>query len=101
MTDKQAPPRFRAGDGFHDFRGRDNVRSALITAIEYLTGAAGPLRSLLDWFRAHGLGERVIKSAVAAVVAWLLAGLLPENPAPILAPLTAIFSINLAFCWRC
>jgi uncharacterized membrane protein YgaE (UPF0421/DUF939 family) len=95
MTDKQAPPRFRAGDGFHDFRGRDNVRSALITAIEYLTGAAGPLRSLLDWFRAHGLGERVIKSAVAAVVAWLLAGLLPENPAPILAPLTAIFSINL------
>ena len=71
------------------------VRSALITAIEYLTGAAGPLRTLLDWFRAHGLGERVIKSAVAAVVAWLLAGLLPDNPAPILAPLTAIFSINL------
>ncbi len=71
------------------------MRSALLTAIEYLTGAAGPLRSLLDWFRAHGLGERVIKSAVAAVVAWLLAGLLPDNPAPILAPLTAIFSINL------
>jgi uncharacterized membrane protein YgaE (UPF0421/DUF939 family) len=41
------------------------------------------------------LGERVIKSAVAAVAAWLLAGLLPDNPAPILAPLTAIFSINL------
>ena len=71
------------------------MRSALITAIEYLTGAAGPLRTLLDWFRAHGLGERVIKSAVAAVVAWLVAGLLPDNPAPILAPLTAIFSINL------
>ena len=71
------------------------MRSALITAVEYLTGAAGPLRTLLDWFRAHGLGERVIKSAVAAVVAWLVAGLLPDNPAPILAPLTAIFSINL------
>ena len=67
----------------------------MITAVEYLTGAAGPLRTLLDWFRAHGLGERVIKSAVAAVVAWMLAGLLPDNPAPILAPLTAIFSINL------
>lgn len=71
------------------------MREMLYIAIEYLTGAAGPLRSLLDWFRAHGLGERVIKSAVAAVVAWMLAGLLPDNPAPILAPLTAIFSINL------
>lgn len=71
------------------------MRTAIITAAEYITGAAGPLRSLLDWFRAHGLGERVIKSAVAAVVAWLLAGLIPNNPAPILAPLTAIFSINL------
>lgn len=71
------------------------MRSALVTAIEYLTGAKGPLRSALDWLRAHGLGERVIKSAVAAVLAWLIAGLLPDNPTPILAPLTAIFSINL------
>jgi uncharacterized membrane protein YgaE (UPF0421/DUF939 family) len=71
------------------------VRSVLVTAFEYLTGAKGPLRSALDWLRAHGLGERVIKSAVAAVLAWLIAGLLPDNPTPILAPLTAIFSINL------
>lgn len=67
----------------------------LVTALEYLTGAAGPLRSALDWLRVRGLGERVIKSALAAVIAWLLAGLLPGNPTPILAPLTAIFSINL------
>ena len=67
------------------------MRSALVTAFEYLTGAKGPLRSALDWLRAHGLGERVIKSAVAAVLAWLIAGLLPDNPTPILAPLTAIF----------
>jgi uncharacterized membrane protein YgaE (UPF0421/DUF939 family) len=71
------------------------MRARLVTAIEYLTGAAGPLRTVLDWLRARGLGERVIKSAVAAMVAWLLAGLLPDNPTPILAPLTAIFSINL------
>lgn len=71
------------------------MRATLISAIEHLTGVRGPLRSALDWLRAHGLGERVIKSAVAAVAAWLLAGLLPDNPAPILAPLTAIFSINL------
>ena len=71
------------------------MRSALVTAFEYLTGAKGPLRSALDWLRAHGLGERVIKSAVAAVLAWLIAGILPDNPTPILAPLTAIFSINL------
>ena len=43
------------------------MRAALVTAIEYLTGAKGPLRAALDWLRAHGLGERVIKSAVAAV----------------------------------
>ena len=36
-----------------------------------------------------------MKSAVAAVLAWLIAGLLPDNPTPILAPLTAIFSFNL------
>ncbi len=71
------------------------MRAKLILIVEYLTGVKGPLRSALDWFRAHGLGERVIKSALAAVIAWLLAGLLPDNPAPILAPLTAIFSINL------
>ncbi|MEZ4506461.1 MAG: aromatic acid exporter family protein [Thermomicrobiales bacterium] len=71
------------------------MRAKLILIVEYLTGVKGPLRSALDWFRAHGLGERVIKSALAAVIAWLLAGLLPNNPAPILAPLTAIFSINL------
>ena len=71
------------------------MRAVLVTTIEYATGAAGPLRSLLDWLRAHGIGERVIKSALAAAIAWWLARLLPENPAPILAPLTAIFSINL------
>jgi uncharacterized membrane protein YgaE (UPF0421/DUF939 family) len=71
------------------------MRARLLTAIEYLTGAAGPLRTALDWLRARGLGERVIKSALAAVAAWLVAGLLPDNPTPILAPLTAIFSINL------
>lgn len=71
------------------------MRAGILTGIEYLTGAAGPLRSLLDWLRARGMGERVIKSALAAVIAWSLARLLPDNPAPILAPLTAIFSINL------
>lgn len=71
------------------------MHAALVMAIEYATGAAGPLRSLLDWLRARGIGERVIKSALAAVIAWSLARLLPDNPVPILAPLTAIFSINL------
>jgi len=83
----------RAGDP--NPGGETRVRAALVTAIEYVTGAAGPLRSALDWLRARGLGERVIKSAIAAMVAWLIAGVLPDNPTPILAPLTAIFSINL------
>lgn len=71
------------------------MRDRFYTVIEYVTGAEGPLRAALDWLRARGLGERVIKSAVAAVLAWMLARLLPDNATPILAPLTAIFSINL------
>ncbi len=67
----------------------------VLNLIAYLTGARGPLRHAFDWLRDKGLGERVIKSALAAVLAYWLARFLPDNSNPILAPMTAIFSINL------
>lgn len=71
------------------------MTNRLLSLLAYLTGARGPLRTAFDWLRSIGIGERVIKSALAAVLAYWLARFLPGNPNPILAPLTAIFSINL------
>ncbi|CAN5816661.1 hypothetical protein BH20CHL4_BH20CHL4_03630 [soil metagenome] len=66
-----------------------------LNSLAYLTGARGPLRHVFDFLRTHGIGERVIKSALAAMLAFWLARFLPDNSNPILAPLTAVFSINL------
>ena len=64
-------------------------------AVAHLVGGEGPLRVLLSRLRQVGLGERVLKSALAAAIAWELARLIPGNPQPVLAPLTAVFSIHL------
>lgn len=66
-----------------------------VTLLAHLSGAEGPLRRFFDFTRPHGLGERVVKSALAAVIAWIVASQLPDNNLPLLAPLTAMFSINL------
>jgi uncharacterized membrane protein YgaE (UPF0421/DUF939 family) len=66
-----------------------------LDAIAYLTGAAGPLERLFAWLRAHGIGERVVKSTIAAVLAFWVARLIPGNPIPVFAPISAIFAINL------
>lgn len=66
-----------------------------LIAIEYVTGAAGPLQRMFSWLRRHGIGERVIKSAIAAVLAWWLARLIPHNEIPTFAPLSALFAVNL------
>ncbi|MCC6943092.1 MAG: FUSC family protein [Thermomicrobiales bacterium] len=71
------------------------MSNRILNLLAYVTGARGPLRAAFDWLRGKGVGERVIKSALAAVLAYWLARFLPGNPNPILAPLTAIFSINL------
>ena len=71
------------------------IRERSISTLAYVTGARGPLRDAFDWLREHGIGERVIKSALAAALSYWLARFLPDNSNPILAPLTAIFSINL------
>ena len=72
-----------------------DLRDRMASATAVATGAEGPLRLALDRLRRYGLGERVIKSALAAGIAWGLASLLPDNPRPVLAPLTAAFSISL------
>lgn len=41
-----------------------------------------------------GIGERVIKSSLAAGLAWLVAYQVHDDPLPVLAPITAIFTIQ-------
>lgn len=53
------------------------------------------MRVALDRLRRYGLGERVIKSALAAGLAWWCSLLVHADPVPVLAPLTAIFTIQL------
>jgi uncharacterized membrane protein YgaE (UPF0421/DUF939 family) len=55
-----------------------------------IAGRRGPLRALFSWLRRVGLGERIVKTAVAATLAWEVGRLVPDNPQPYLAPLTAI-----------
>jgi uncharacterized membrane protein YgaE (UPF0421/DUF939 family) len=58
------------------------------------TGSGGPIRVALDRLRRIGIGERVLKTVLAASASWALASLVPGSEAPILAPLTAIFTIQ-------
>jgi hypothetical protein len=49
----------------------------------------------MEWLRRLGLGERVLKTALAAAHAWQLGRLVPDNPTPFLAPLAAILVMQL------
>jgi uncharacterized membrane protein YgaE (UPF0421/DUF939 family) len=72
-----------------------DIRERVTTASAFATGSEGPVRVALDRLRRYGVGERVIKSAVAAGLAWLIAYAIHDNPLPVLAPITAIFTIQL------
>lgn len=65
------------------------------TAAAHLTATEGPLRLALSELSRLGIGERIVKSAVAATVAWLVAGQLPRDAAPFVAALTALYTIDL------
>lgn len=66
-----------------------------VTAASALaTGTEGPVRVALDRLRRYGIGERVIKSALAAGIAWLVAFSVHQDPLPVLAPITALFTIQ-------
>lgn len=78
-----------------DRSGSARRRDRLAHIAGYITGVHGPVRALLDLLRARGLGERVLKSAIAVGLSWELARLIPGNPNPVLAAMTGMFSINL------
>ncbi len=69
---------------------RDRVADAALL----LSGNTGPLREVFDRARVVGLGERVLKTALAAGVGWGL-GRLAGIEVPLLATLTAMFTIEL------
>lgn len=68
----------------------ERVTETLSTAIEFGAARRGPLSALFGFLRRLGIGERMIKTALAAFVAWEVGRLVPGNPQPYLAPLTAI-----------
>jgi uncharacterized membrane protein YgaE (UPF0421/DUF939 family) len=70
-------------------------RERFSVTVAHLTGSEGPLRAALDRLRGVGMGERVLKTAIAVALSWELARLIPGNPNPVLAAMTAMFSINL------
>jgi uncharacterized membrane protein YgaE (UPF0421/DUF939 family) len=72
-----------------------DIRERVTTASAFATGTEGPVRVALDRLRRYGIGERVIKSALAAGLAWLIAVAIHDDPLPVLAPITAIFTIQL------
>jgi hypothetical protein len=70
------------------------LHDRVTTATALATGTEGPVRAALDRLRRYGIGERVIKSALAAGVAWWVAYTVHDDPLPLLAPITALFTIQ-------
>lgn len=51
-----------------------------------LTGTEGPLRAALNELGKVGIGERILKSAIAATLAWIAASYLPARIPPLWRP---------------
>ena len=60
-----------------------------------LTATEGPLRLALNELNRFGIGERIVKSALAATIAWLVADQIPRENAPFVAALTAVYTMDL------
>ena len=72
-----------------------HTRKRVLTATAHLTASEGPLRLALNELNRWGIGERIVKSAVAATLAWLVADQLPRENAPFVAALTAVYTMDL------
>lgn len=70
---------------------RNHVQALTAT----LTVTDGPLRTAVDELGRIGIGARILKSTIAAMLAWLVAGLLPRETQPFVAALTALYTIDL------
>jgi uncharacterized membrane protein YgaE (UPF0421/DUF939 family) len=77
-----------ANDGRRRRAGVEHV-AALISA------RSGPGQRLFQQGRRWGIGERVVKSALAAGIAWFLITHFTDHSRPILAPLTALYAIQV------
>jgi uncharacterized membrane protein YgaE (UPF0421/DUF939 family) len=86
-------PRLRRGDSRAAAArwGRAEVEQVA----EVLTGRSGPGQRFFAQSRRWGVGERVVKSALAAGLAWFLITHFFDHPRPILAPLTALYAIQV------
>jgi uncharacterized membrane protein YgaE (UPF0421/DUF939 family) len=74
------------GDGRHDQKVAPLNRMSSRSETE--SGLLLP--QLIAQMRRLGMGERVLKTAIAAGISWQLADLVPGNDHPYLAPLTAV-----------
>jgi hypothetical protein len=72
---------------------RSSKRLQVVTA--RLTASEGPLRTALTELARLGIGERIVKSALAATIAWFLADQVPRESAPFVAALTAVYTMDL------
>jgi uncharacterized membrane protein YgaE (UPF0421/DUF939 family) len=72
-----------------------HTQRRLQTLTAHLTATEGPLRLALNELGRFGIGERIVKSALAATIAWLVAGQVPRENAPFVAALTAVYTMDL------
>lgn len=75
--------------------GSRTAQQRLQALVATLTATEGPLRTAIDELGRIGVGARIVKSALAATLAWMLAGLLPRETAPFVAALTAVYTMDL------
>jgi len=76
-------------------RLRERSRRGITTATGHLTATEGPLRVALDELARRGVGTRVIKGALAATLAWAVAGQITPGSLPFVASLTALFTVQV------
>jgi len=87
-------PRLRRNSGSANDRRRWQ-QTDLVSVAELVSARSGPGQRAFQWGKRWGLGERVVKSALAAGIAWFLITQLFDHPRPILAPLTALYAIQV------
>ena len=61
------------------------TRRNVQVAAARLSGTEGPLRTALSELAKFGIGERIVKSALAATLAWMVAAQIPRESAPFVA----------------
>lgn len=74
---------------------RERLTTAANAATAVAIGERGPLRLMLDRLAEFGIGRRTLKTALAAGAAWQISRWITGDPLPLLAPITAFFTVDL------